>query len=253
MKREYDTERFVADRLSLQADDLIWVTECGSTMDLAREVLSSMPSRIRLVATNSQTAGRGRQGRSWLSVGGAFQGTFTVAVQGEPNPATTLVVGLAVIAALERLHVQGMLKWPNDIISTSGRKLGGILTEYVASPACYLIGIGLNLRGANFNVEKQAVGSVEAEYGTVLSAPQFCVALWEELLLHLEKLQVDHFSHFRERWNSKAAFLEHLFTVEVGQDVLKGVFKGVSESGAMLLESEGKVLSVTSGHIIQIA
>ena len=121
-------------KLGLNKEQVLWVNECGSTMELAREHLTAYPKSVALVVAEEQQSGRGRQGRAWSSVPGAFQGTFIYPLTKEPNPAATLAVGLAVSLALEQGGVQIRLKWPNDLISHTGRKLGGILTEYIANP-----------------------------------------------------------------------------------------------------------------------
>ncbi|NDU91116.1 MAG: biotin--[acetyl-CoA-carboxylase] ligase, partial [Ferrovum sp.] len=89
------------------------------------------PSGYCLVAQN-QLAGRGRQGRPWLSDG---EGSLTFSLlwrfQGDASvlAGLPLVVSLSVAQALERLNVDGLaLKWPNDLLR-HGRKIAGVLVE----------------------------------------------------------------------------------------------------------------------------
>lgn len=96
------------------------------------------------VWTQSQTAGRGRLGRSWQNLPGC--GLFYTAVVRRPlaQPACLpLYSSIAAARALEAAAgVQTMVKWPNDLL-LGGKKLVGILCEGV--PGGWLCGIGFNL------------------------------------------------------------------------------------------------------------
>ena len=97
-----------------------------------------------MLVAEHQTAGRGRNGRSWSAVPRA-QITMSVGVPTDGLPATAwgwvpLVTGLAVVDAVaEVTGVDVGLKWPNDVLAVhDGRKLAGILAE-VASPAAAIV------------------------------------------------------------------------------------------------------------------
>jgi BirA family transcriptional regulator, biotin operon repressor / biotin---[acetyl-CoA-carboxylase] ligase len=105
----------------------------------------------QLCMAEVQLAGRGRRGRSWLSPLGGNLAVSLGFVASRP-PAElggfSLVVGLAVIDALEGCGIEGLqLKWPNDILM-GGAKLGGILIELVQTPAGggLIVGVGINVR-----------------------------------------------------------------------------------------------------------
>ncbi len=126
------------------------VPETGSTnADLiARASAGEDISGVVLIAEN-QTAGRGRNGRSWSAVPRA-QITMSVGVAMDGLPAAAwgwvpLVTGIAVVDAVaEATGIRAGLKWPNDVLAAlDGRKLAGILAE-VATPVI-VVGIGLNV------------------------------------------------------------------------------------------------------------
>ena len=130
----------------------------GSTNDDAREALAGAPveelpaaDQTRVVLAEGQEKGRGRRGRPWQSpVASNVYLTQIERLPGGPQSARglSLVVGVAVAEALERLHgVNVQLKWPNDLL-VGGRKLGGILVELApaGSACCALIGVGINVR-----------------------------------------------------------------------------------------------------------
>lgn len=89
-----------------------------------------------------QTAGRGRQGRAWVSPPGNIYASGLVELRAGDPPASTLalVAGLAVV---EALGVSGLsLKWPNDVLAGNA-KLAGVLLE--RQNDAVVIGVGVNL------------------------------------------------------------------------------------------------------------
>jgi BirA family biotin operon repressor/biotin-[acetyl-CoA-carboxylase] ligase len=107
---------------------------------------------LSMVLAETQTAGRGRRGRSWLSPPGLnlylsclkrFDRGFA-ALSG-----LSLAVGTMVLRAIESLGIEGAgLKWPNDVLAADG-KLAGVLVELSGEyqgPCAAVIGVGLNLR-----------------------------------------------------------------------------------------------------------
>ena len=101
----------------------------------------------QVLVAESQVAGRGRMGRSWVSAPGASL-TFSVLLRPASVPASRrgwlpLLTGVAVASALRDVSgVAAVLKWPNDVLAGS-RKLAGILAEQ--SGEAVVIGIGVNV------------------------------------------------------------------------------------------------------------
>ena len=112
---------------------------------------------MSMVLAESQTAGRGRRGRSWLSPPG-LNLYLSCLKRFEPGFAAlsglSLAIGVMLLRALEELGVAGAgLKWPNDVLAAAGHgvpgKLAGILVELSGEyqgPCAAVIGVGLNLR-----------------------------------------------------------------------------------------------------------
>jgi BirA family biotin operon repressor/biotin-[acetyl-CoA-carboxylase] ligase len=103
----------------------------------------------RVLVAEEQTSGRGRLGRSWVSVPGASL-TFSAALRPASVPAARrgwlpLLTGVAVAAAVRSVTgVPAVLKWPNDVLA-GDRKLAGILVEQTSSGEAVVIGIGINV------------------------------------------------------------------------------------------------------------
>lgn len=130
--------------------DLIrFIEETGSTnADLATALRSDSPPREgEWLVTRRQTAGRGRQGRTWFDGAGNFMGSTVVTLQvQDPPPASLSFVAAIAVAQSIEASLQGgaspRLKWPNDV-QIDGGKVSGILLEMVGRSV--VVGIGVNL------------------------------------------------------------------------------------------------------------
>lgn len=120
-------------------------------------------------AAESQTAGRGRQGRAWLSGPGdnlLFSVLLRVTCPPTRVPPLSLVCGLAVRDAVARALGPGRdadvkVKWPNDVL-VAGRKVAGILVESALSGATVehvVVGIGLNVHARELPAELAAIAT----------------------------------------------------------------------------------------------
>ena len=133
----------------LRAVDCPWpaphvaVTTESTNVDALAALASGADTGLCFVA-GEQTAGRGRQGRTWVSDPGAGLWCSTV-IRDFPNTGRLpLLAGLALIDAAAALDGPPLsVKWPNDVLATDGRKMAGILVE--GRPDGAVIGIGINV------------------------------------------------------------------------------------------------------------
>ena len=97
------------------------------------------------LVAGEQTAGRGRHGRTWVSQPGAGLWSSTI-VRGVTSPTRLpLVAALSVVdVGLDLGDLSWSIKWPNDVLSGTGRKVAGILAEGVADAV--VVGIGINIQ-----------------------------------------------------------------------------------------------------------
>jgi len=106
--------------------------EVTSTQDVAKELASSGAEEGTVVIAETQTKGRGRKGRSWVSPpGGGVYLSIILRPSLMPSQVVQipLVAGVAVTKAIKRATpLLPTIKWPNDII-VGGKKVSGILTE----------------------------------------------------------------------------------------------------------------------------
>jgi BirA family transcriptional regulator, biotin operon repressor / biotin---[acetyl-CoA-carboxylase] ligase len=118
-----------------------------STNTRARELAAAGAPHGTVVTAAEQSAGRGRQGRTWTAPAGkALLYSAIVRPLDERHLLLPLAVPLAVCEAAEQLEpeIECGVKWPNDV-QIEGRKLAGVLIEARPQDGWAVIGIGLNL------------------------------------------------------------------------------------------------------------
>ena len=124
--------------------------ELGSTLNAIHDLAAQGAPAGTVVIAEEQTAGRGRDGRTWHSpAGGVWLGMLLRPARAELG-VISVRVGLAVADAVDALlgRVETRLKWPNDVL-LGERKLAGILCEgrwHGESLQWLAVGVGVNVR-----------------------------------------------------------------------------------------------------------
>jgi BirA family biotin operon repressor/biotin-[acetyl-CoA-carboxylase] ligase len=122
----------------------------STSSELARRI--PVLDDLAFVMAETQSAGRGRRGRTWLSPPG-MNLYLSVLKRFDSGFASlsglSLAVGVMLIRALDELGIRTAgLKWPNDVMAGNA-KLAGILVELsgeYSGPCAAIIGVGLNIR-----------------------------------------------------------------------------------------------------------
>lgn len=130
---------------------LRWFEQVTSTNDLAWSWAAHGAPEGAVVLARAQEAGRGRDGRSWVSAAGSGLWLSIVLRPGLTHPAAGMLplsLGFGLTAALRRLGLPARLKWPNDVL-IDGRKVAGILVEarssrHTGTLETAVAGIGVN-------------------------------------------------------------------------------------------------------------
>lgn len=166
----------------------------------------------------------------------------------------SLVVGVAVVEALEDMGVEGVkLKWPNDLYHND-KKLAGILVELSGQSggaAHIVIGLGLNLSmdPTTSGIGQPWTSLKEVCDGKVPDRNDLAQALinaWDKSLVDYE---LKGMSNFVERWNRLDNFLGRNVRLIIGPREIEGVVQGIDEQGAVLLKTENGVESYIGGEI----
>lgn len=202
----------------------------------------------------SQSQGRGRQGREWVSETGNLYATLLLTLNMDPARAGGLsfVAALALADTLANLapHAAITLKWPNDVL-LNGAKAAGILieTELQGSRLTAAIGCGLNLAHAPQNTRYPAT-SLAAE-GTTSTSAQALQNLSLAFAARLVEWQEGrNFAAIRNDWLARAHALGETVSLTVGPENITGTFTDLSADGAMILTlANGTTRALHAGEV----
>jgi BirA family biotin operon repressor/biotin-[acetyl-CoA-carboxylase] ligase len=207
-----------------------------------------------------QDAGRGRQGRRWISPFGASLALslgWTFRDAERVDPTLSLAVGVAVCRALAGLGARGIrLKWPNDVWFED-RKLGGVLVETRTGggTAHVVVGVGLNLHLSDESrrqigdlVGTRGPAALDAACPPPLSRNALAAALLTELMSMLPLFERHGFAAFLDEWRSLDALRGRPARVLLARGAVEGIARGVDEDGGLLLEHGGRVDKFIAGE-----
>jgi BirA family transcriptional regulator, biotin operon repressor / biotin---[acetyl-CoA-carboxylase] ligase len=261
----------VPDRLtSLELTPLLMTKELGrtihhfeslaSTNAYAFELAQDGAQHGEVVIAESQTAGKGRRGRSWVSPPGKNL-AMSVVLRPEIVPArapeVTLVAAVALADTLENAGATPGIKWPNDV-QLGTRKVAGILTELSADTErvhFLVLGIGVNLNSETDDfpedVRSLATSVLEVKQQKVPRA-LFTSALLSRLEDWLEIWQAEGFGPVREAWKRRSTLLGQDVLVRSEVKELRGVAEDIDESGALLVRVDGRLERVLAGDVEQV-
>lgn len=251
------------------------VQKTGSTNRVLMEAgFGDGPAPPRLLAAVSQSAGRGRQGRGWVTEPGR-SAAFSIAIErscegARPASGLSIVAGVALAEELNRLleelAARGEipdpaapigLKWPNDL-QRSDRKLGGILVESRRAPAGhaqlerFVLGIGLNLLAPRD--ECGAIGQPVAGLfeGEALPVPVESIIgrATAGLVAAVGLFFREGLAPFAEGWRRFDALSgRQVVALAGGRVEAAGVARGIDAEGALVLETPAGRETVRSGEI----
>jgi BirA family biotin operon repressor/biotin-[acetyl-CoA-carboxylase] ligase len=262
----------VPDRLtSLEIEPLLTTHDLGrtlhsfaevdSTNQVARRLAEEGALHGELVLAESQSAGRGRRGRSWVSTPGqnlTFSLILRPALAASRAPEITLAAAVAVAEVLEKAAFDVRIKWPNDLL-IGGRKVAGILTE-VATDGDRLrqvilgIGVNVNLLRSDLPPELRAAAtSLREERGEPLPRAFLLAALLLSIEEWLDVLLEEGFERIRFRWRELSGTLGTEVRVEGPQGALVGRALDLDEDGALRVrDAAGVVHRVVGGEVEQL-
>ena len=233
--------------------------EIGSTNDWAKKLARRGTREGTVVIAGTQTNGRGRLGRKWVSpIGGLW---FSLILRTKLHPSEvlklTFVAGLAVAEVLhEMIDLTAETKWPNDVL-VKGRKICGILTEMNTTGETVnfvVVGIGVN---TNFDVEKtlpehlkRVATSLENELGRRVRLEELFRGLLEKLENLYHHFTKEGFDSILKEWKSYASFLGHQVEVTGPKKKISGLALDVNNDGVLILRLEdGRLEHVFVGDI----
>ncbi len=234
--------------------EIKYFKETESTNIIAREIARSVKEGTVIIA-ESQTHGRGRMGRKWISPEGGLWLSIILKPEIEPlhAPRITFLAGLAVAKTISSYGLVARIKWPNDIL-IKGKKVSGILTEMEAGidqiDYC-IVGIGID---ANVDTElfpeeiRESSTSLKKELGKSINRVEFVQGLLERFEALYLRFKSDGFSSILEEWRNISATIGEWVKVTTRTRIIYGEAIGVDGEGALILETdEGKLEKIIAG------
>jgi BirA family biotin operon repressor/biotin-[acetyl-CoA-carboxylase] ligase len=230
----------------------------GSTNDRARALLDEPGGEGRAIVTEEQTAGRGRRGRAWISPPGR---NLMLSVALRPRIRAADAWQLALAAALAARSTCAALapvalKWPNDLVSDEGAKLGGLLLETTIDGErvhSAVIGIGINVNWPRAEMPAE-IAAVATSLGELAGAPIDRADLLARLLdaLDEELVAVEAGRSPLPRYREVCATLGSEVGVETATGRVEGRATGIDDGGALVVETPGGRVALTSGEIVRV-
>lgn len=217
----------------------------GSTNERARQAAEEGAPAGTLITSDGQTAGRGRQGRAWLTPpGSAVAWSLLIRDTIEVPSTLPLQVGVGVCEAVESLGRTGVqMKWPNDIW-IDGRKCAGILVEARPQDGWAVIGIGLNLSIADHEFPEEMQGRATSVGGGV-TFDQAVEALNEHVGFWLDAPV--------EKTLEKFTLRDGLRGRQVSWGEGEGTAAGIDRQGNLLVESSTGCLSTLNAGEVHLS
>lgn len=243
-----NTQRFARRIFSFETID--------STNNCAKVLAGCFAEEGTVVIAESQSAGRGRLGRPWLSNPNENL-TFSVVLRPALSPESInllpLSISLAIAGAIEKatgLSVQ--CKWPNDLL-VAGKKVAGILLEGSVKQNALeyvVIGIGVNVNQITFPHEIDTTAtSLRKETGKEIDRP----LLFREIMTALEReysqCASEGFPSVPPRWLQRAAIINKTVTLSQNGQMMSGVVRGISGNGGLLVQIGDATRTFLAGDV----
>ena len=232
--------------------------ETSSTNDVAEKLARDGVGEGVVVFAESQSKGRGRLGRKWISPKG--QGLwFSILLRPQLPPASVTQLTIAAATAVARaVRMQtGLLpeiKWPNDIL-IDGRKVAGILTELAAEldrVRYVIIGIGVDVNVSEFPADlADTATSLATAAGRQFVRAEIAAAILEELDADYTRIASGAFASLAEEWEQQCVTLGRRVKIHIGDRTLMGRAESLDSDGALLLRTDhGHLERIIGGDVV---
>ncbi len=238
--------------------EIAYRAEIASTNEEAARLARADAPEGTLVLAESQTAGRGRLGRHWVSPPHAnLYASFVLRPSIPPGdaPQISLAAAVAVARALVAVGAEDVaIKWPNDCL-LGGRKVAGILTEMDAEVdrvRAVVLGIGVNL---NMPIEafpeelRDTATSLLHALGSRVDRVGFAARLCDELEEVYDRFLDQGFEAIAPEWEARSCLTGRAVTVECSGRRLRGIVRGLDPDGRLVLDGPQGEERIVAGDV----
>ena len=242
--------------------DLLFFDSVASTNTIAMDMASQGCPEGTVVVADSQTAGKGRLGRTWISPPGKNV-YLSIVLRPDISPrdatAVTLLSAVACASAVRKtLGVPISIKWPNDLI-IGHRKVGGILTEIKADIdriSYAVVGIGMNVNMTKQDIPdeiKQIASSLLIESDDHVSRTELAASLiseydrWYDLFLNGGKKVI------LDEWIGMSSTIGNPVRVVTGNGAFEGIADGIDDEGLLIIRlTDGTFRKISAGDVTMV-
>jgi BirA family biotin operon repressor/biotin-[acetyl-CoA-carboxylase] ligase len=229
-----------------------------STNTVAQRLAREGAAEGTVVIAETQTKGRGRLGRSWISPRWCnlyLSIVLRPSVAVREAPRLGLVVGLATAETVAEWAPHAALKWPNDVL-IDGRKVSGILMEMDAEDdrvRWVIAGIGVNLNMAPDDVPadlRDKALSLSTAVGAPIDRVVFAARLLARLEARYDQCVQQGFAALRPLWDRLSCLQGREVEIDDGGRRYRGVVGGLADDGTLQLRDEGgHDIAVVAGEV----
>lgn len=213
-----------------------------------------------VLATDFQTAGKGRMDRSWeASPGSSVMASVLlrpIFAESSGIGWLSLMTALAISQAIAELGQKPKIKWPNDVL-IADKKVSGILAEAAADLSCVVIGFGINVNQATAQLPVETATSLLVETGGSADRDQ----LLATIIQNLKKLYSELGAAGGDAISSglREAILQ--ISATVGQQVSVefpdgkkafGKAQDIDAAGRLVVETASETLTVSAGDVLHL-
>ncbi|MDA8433147.1 MAG: biotin--[acetyl-CoA-carboxylase] ligase [Nitrospiraceae bacterium] len=223
---------------------------------------SDLPDQGAVLIAESQTSGRGRRGRNWIST--PYRNIYLSAIFSSaalPDDATLLSLLAAVSGAWALRITTGLevrVKWPNDLM-VNNRKIGGILSELrfgSGRPGRAVIGIGINVNSeaGDFPEELREVAtSVRVETGDMGSREGIIIEVLKQLEAWHGRLMAEGGTPVLKEWKRLSSTLGKKVRVALADEVVSGIAEAIDEGGMLIVRPRsGESRRISAGDVTEL-
>ena len=228
--------------------------ELDSTNSEARRRAEAGETGPLWISAARQTAGRGRRGRVWTSGEGNLAATLLL----RPKVPASIIGQLSFVAALAAAETANhfapsaaiTVKWPNDVLA-EGKKLAGLLLESGPAPEGIWLAVGIGVNLASFPEGTEFPATSLAQLGIAPPSSEEALSVLAARFAHwYDAWMKDGFEIVRAAWLARASGLGSPVRARLANhETRSGVFEGIDEGGALLLNEQGHVRAIAAGEV----